>query len=168
MHGYVRAFDEAGVELPENAFVVAPATIEGGIASLRGAWEDGLRPTGVLAMSDAMAIGVLRAARELGLRVPQDLSVVGFDDIDISQHTNPPLTTVHQPIREKGEIAVRACWRRSIDLPREESGSTWRPASSSARRPGHPRPSTRRLTAAGGGSEATLTNRQEPMEEAEQ
>ena len=58
-------------------------------------------------MSDAMAIGVLRAARELGLRVPEDISVVGFDDIDISQHTNPPLTTVHQPIRRKGESAVR-------------------------------------------------------------
>ena len=58
-------------------------------------------------MSDAMAIGVIRAARELGLRVPQDLSVIGFDDIDISQHTNPPLTTVHQPIRLKGETAVR-------------------------------------------------------------
>ena len=54
-----------------------------------------------------MAIGVLRAARELGLRVPDDVSVVGFDDIDISQHTNPPLTTVHQPIRRKGETAVR-------------------------------------------------------------
>jgi len=58
-------------------------------------------------MSDAMAIGVLRAAREMGLRVPEDVSVVGFDDIDISQHTNPPLTTVHQPIRQKGESAVR-------------------------------------------------------------
>ena len=74
---------------------------------MRRAWEDGLRPTGVLAMSDAMAIGVLRAARELGLRVPEDVSVVGFDDIDICQHTNPPLTTVHQPIRRKGESAVR-------------------------------------------------------------
>jgi alanine racemase len=108
MRGYQAAFAASAVELPENAFVVAPATIEGGIAALRRAWEDGLRPTGVLAMSDAMAIGVLRAARELGLQVPRDLSVVGFDDIDISQHTNPPLTTVHQPIRRKGETAVRA------------------------------------------------------------
>ncbi len=86
---------------------MAPSTIEGGIAALRRTWEDGLRPTGVLVMSDAMAIGVLRGARELGLRVPEDLSVVGFDDIDISQHTHPPLTTVHQPIRLKGETAVR-------------------------------------------------------------
>ncbi len=105
--GYVAALAARGLALPENAVVVAPASIEGGLAALRRAWEDGLRPTGVLAMSDAIAIGVLRAARELGLRVPEDISVVGFDDIDISQHTNPPLTTVHQPIRQKGESAVR-------------------------------------------------------------
>jgi DNA-binding LacI/PurR family transcriptional regulator len=106
LRGYLAALAARGVELPENAVVVGPATIEGGIAAMRRAWEDGLRPTGVLAMSDAMAIGVLRAARELGLRVPADLSVVGFDDIDISQHTDPPLTTVYQPIRQKGESAV--------------------------------------------------------------
>ena len=112
MRGYRRALDAAGIQLEENALVVAPATIEGGIAALNRAWEDGLRPTGVLVMSDAMAIGVLRAARELGVGVPKDLSVVGFDDIDISQHTNPPLTTVHQPIRLKGETAVRVLLAR--------------------------------------------------------
>jgi len=107
MRGYQVAFRARRLALPPEAMTVGPASIEGGIAALRRAWEDGLRPSAVLAMSDAMAIGVLRAARELGLRVPEDLSVVGFDDIDISQHTNPPLTTVHQPIREKGESAVR-------------------------------------------------------------
>jgi DNA-binding LacI/PurR family transcriptional regulator len=96
-----------GVELDESAVVVAPASIEGGLVAMHRAWATGQRPTGVLVMSDAMAIGVLRAARELGLRVPEDLSVVGFDDIDVSQHVNPPLTTVHQPIRRKGESAVR-------------------------------------------------------------
>jgi alanine racemase len=105
--GYRAGFAAQGIELRAGAVVVGPATIEGGIAALRRAWELGLRPTAVLAMSDAMAIGVLRAARELGLRVPEDLSVVGFDDIDLAQHTNPPLTTVHQPIRRKGESAVR-------------------------------------------------------------
>jgi DNA-binding LacI/PurR family transcriptional regulator len=107
LKGYAAALAAHGVTLAEGAIVVGPASIEGGIAALRRAWAAGLRPTGVLAMSDAMAIGVLRAARELGLRVPEDLSVVGFDDIDIAQHTNPPLTTVHQPIRRKGESAVR-------------------------------------------------------------
>jgi alanine racemase len=107
MRGYLNALADKGLVLPPNAIVVGPASIEGGIAAMRRATEDGMRPTGVLVMSDAMALGVLRAAREMGLRVPEDLSVVGFDDIDISQHTNPPLTTVHQPIRQKGESAVR-------------------------------------------------------------
>jgi DNA-binding LacI/PurR family transcriptional regulator len=57
-------------------------------------------------MSDAMAIGVMRGLRERGLAVPGDVSVVGFDDIDLAQHLDPPLTTVHQPIRRKGEEAV--------------------------------------------------------------
>jgi DNA-binding LacI/PurR family transcriptional regulator len=107
LRGYLGALAARGVHLPPQAICVGPASIEGGIAVMRRAFEDGLRPTAVLAMSDAMAIGVLRAAREMGLRVPEDISVVGFDDIDISQHTNPPLTTVHQPIRRKGESAVR-------------------------------------------------------------
>jgi DNA-binding LacI/PurR family transcriptional regulator len=107
LRGYVAALGAEGVILGPSSVVVGPASIEGGIACMRRAWDDGLRPTGVLVMSDAMAIGVMRAAREFGLRVPEDLSVVGFDDIDVAQHTNPPLTTVHQPIRRKGESAVR-------------------------------------------------------------
>jgi DNA-binding LacI/PurR family transcriptional regulator len=58
-------------------------------------------------MSDVMAEGVMWAARELGLRVPRDLSVVGFDDLPAAAHANPPLTTVHQPVREKGSEAAR-------------------------------------------------------------
>ena len=107
LRGYRSAALAQGIELAPASLVVAPASIAGGLAAFQRAWEAGERPTGVLAMSDAMAVGVLRAAREAGLRVPEDLSVVGFDDIDLSQHTSPPLTTVHQPIRQKGESAVR-------------------------------------------------------------
>ena len=105
--GYRAALDAVGIPLPDDRIVVGPATIEGGMACLRRAWEDGLRPTAVLAMSDAMAIGAMHAARELGLAVPRDLSVVGFDDIDFARYTSPALTTVHQPVRRKGEEAVR-------------------------------------------------------------
>jgi DNA-binding LacI/PurR family transcriptional regulator len=54
-----------------------------------------------------MAIGAMRALRDLRLTIPGDVSVVGFDDIDLAPHVDPPLTTVHQPIRRKGEEAVR-------------------------------------------------------------
>ena len=87
--------------------MVGPASIDGGLAITNRAWEDGLRPTAILAMSDAMAIGAMRALRDLRLEIPGDVSVVGFDDIDLAPHVDPPLTTVHQPIRRKGEEAVR-------------------------------------------------------------
>ena len=65
-------------------------------------------PTAVLAMSDVLAAGVMRGAVEAGLRVPDDLSVVGFDDVPSAQLTDPPLTTVTQPIEQKGELTARA------------------------------------------------------------
>jgi DNA-binding LacI/PurR family transcriptional regulator len=107
LRGYREAFAAAGLEIPDHCVVVGHASIEGGIAALNRAWEDGVRPTAVLAMSDAMAIGAMRALRDMRLAVPGDVSVVGFDDIDLAPHVDPPLTTVHQPIRRKGEEAVR-------------------------------------------------------------
>jgi DNA-binding LacI/PurR family transcriptional regulator len=107
LRGYREGFARVGVELSDERVLVGPASIDGGIAILDRAWEDGLRPTAILAMSDAMAIGAMRALRDLRLDVPGDVSVVGFDDIDLSPHVDPPLTTVHQPIRRKGEEAVR-------------------------------------------------------------
>ena len=106
LRGYREAFAAVGVELTDERIVVGPASIDGGIAATTGAFADGLRPTAILAMSDAMAIGAMRALRDLGLDVPGDVSVVGFDDIDLALHVDPPLTTVHQPIRRKGEEAV--------------------------------------------------------------
>jgi alanine racemase len=105
LRGYREAFMAVGVDIPDDRVVVGPASVDGGIAATRGAWDDGLRPTAILAMSDAMAIG---AMRDLRLDIPGDVSVIGFDDIDLAPHVDPPLTTVHQPIRRKGEEAVRA------------------------------------------------------------
>ncbi len=107
LRGYRAAFEAAGASIAAELVVAGRASIEGGASALHRAWALGLRPTAVLAMSDAMAIGAMGAARELGLHVPDDLSVVGFDDIDLAAHVDPPLTTVHQPIRQKGADAVR-------------------------------------------------------------
>jgi alanine racemase len=108
LRGYREAFAAIGAEIPDERVIVGPASVDGGIAITDRAWEDGLRFTAVLAMSDAMAIGAMRALRDLRLDIPGDVSVVGFDDIDLAPHVDPPLTTVHQPIRRKGEEAVRA------------------------------------------------------------
>jgi DNA-binding LacI/PurR family transcriptional regulator len=65
------------------------------------------RPTAIVCCNDFQALSVIRAATRLGLRVPQDLSVVGFDDVELSQFVNPSLTTVRVPIAEMGRVAVR-------------------------------------------------------------
>lgn len=120
--GYRQGLELGGVRLRDERFVVGPASFDGGVATFHRIWEDGLRPTAILAMSDVMAIGVIWAAREMGLAVPEDLSVVGFDDLEMAQHSNPPLTTVHQPIRQKGEEAARLLLRMIArpDLDRPE------------------------------------------------
>jgi alanine racemase len=107
MRGYRMAIGEYNVRLRPDNVRVAPATFEGGEEAFLNAWRAGLRPTAVLSMSDAAAAGVLQAARQLGLRVPDELSVVGFDDLPLTRFTDPPLTTVHQPVRRKGEEAAR-------------------------------------------------------------
>jgi LacI family transcriptional regulator len=65
-------------------------------------------PTAVLVMSDSLASGVVRGAVEAGLRVPEDLSVIGFDGVPSAAFIDPPLTTVTQPIEEKGDMTARA------------------------------------------------------------
>jgi DNA-binding LacI/PurR family transcriptional regulator len=109
--GYRQGLELSGIRLRDDQVVVGPATFDGGVAAFRGIWEDGLRPTAILAMSDVMAIGVMWAIREAGLEVPRDISIIGFDDLDVAPHSNPPLTTVHQPVRAKGEEAARLLLR---------------------------------------------------------
>jgi DNA-binding LacI/PurR family transcriptional regulator len=81
----------------------------GALAELRSAAP---HITAVLAMTDLLAIGVMRAARAAGLRVPDDLSVVGFDDLPAARRTRPALTTVRQPLELKGTAAARALLAR--------------------------------------------------------
>ncbi|MDA5141151.1 substrate-binding domain-containing protein [Streptomyces sp. AD681] len=68
-------------------------------------------PTAVFAGNDEIAVGVVEAARARGLRVPEDLSVVGFDDTSLARTASPPLTTVRQPLREMGGAALRTALR---------------------------------------------------------
>jgi LacI family transcriptional regulator len=98
--------------------------------------------TALFAYNDISAIGSIRAFQEAGLRVPEDISVVGFDDIKIAVHNNPGLTTVRQPLEEMGEIAARAL------LNRIEEHADWVPdiaiepefvvRNSTAKAPAHP------------------------------
>jgi DNA-binding LacI/PurR family transcriptional regulator len=118
--GYRKAIDAAGA--PEPTTVVAGISVAAGVRAFESLPKGDRHPTGVLAMSDMAAIGVLNAAETAGMNVPVDLSVVGFDDIPASAWTNPPLTTVRQPIVEKGKLAAQMLIQRmsgkSVESPR--------------------------------------------------
>ena len=92
--------------------VTAGISQAAGVRAFEALGQGKRRPTAVLAMSDMTAIGVMTAAAQAGTRVPTDLSVVGFDDLPIAAWTNPALTTVRQPIVEKGRIAARLLIQR--------------------------------------------------------
>ncbi|MGB8644551.1 MAG: LacI family DNA-binding transcriptional regulator [Anaerolineae bacterium] len=113
--GYREALAQASVNLPDSFISLAPAPH--GIdmahdAALRLLNLDE-RPTAIFAASDTQALGVLKAARERGVRVPEDLAVLGFDDIDISDYIG--LTTIRQQLEESGRVAVELLLARLAD-----------------------------------------------------
>jgi LacI family repressor for deo operon, udp, cdd, tsx, nupC, and nupG len=103
------ATTRAREEGAEQDFVIMHGdfSIESGAAAAERLLARQEPPTAVFCFNDEMAFGVIEVARRQGIRVPQDLSVVGFDDIRFSAHMDPPLTTVAQPMREIGEGTVR-------------------------------------------------------------
>nr|WP_288455161.1 LacI family DNA-binding transcriptional regulator [uncultured Pseudomonas sp.] len=102
--GYRRALYEAGIEA--QAVVDCAFTSPAGHAAAQVLLAGEQRPTAIFAGNDMIALGVLRAAAERGLQVPQQLSVVGFDDIEVSRYLHPALTTVGQRIGQLGEQAA--------------------------------------------------------------
>jgi DNA-binding LacI/PurR family transcriptional regulator len=104
LSGYRCAMADAGHPVKPGWEVVGDFTVRGGLAATRLLLEADPRPTAIFAASDEMAIGTLRAARELGLRVPEDLSVIGIDDHEMASYFD--LTTVRQPVHEQGRVAA--------------------------------------------------------------
>ncbi len=103
MDAYRRHLD--GADGAEHV-VTTLFTVEGGRAAARELITSG--HTAVICGSDLMALGAVRAARDLGLRVPEDVSVVGYDDSPLIAYTDPPLTTVRQPVADMGTAAAQA------------------------------------------------------------
>lgn len=106
LHGYRDALLDNGLAFDESLVVSGNFSIPSGIAAAQLLLGLAKRPTAIFASNDEMAFGAIRAARDLGLRVPRDLSVMGFDDIRFSAYVDPPLTTVRQPGLEIGRTAM--------------------------------------------------------------
>jgi LacI family transcriptional regulator len=102
--GYELAFRERGLSIDPALMVEGDFTESGGYASMLRLIPQ--NPDAVFVASDAMALGALRALRETGKRVPEDIAVVGFDDIPSAAHMDPPLTTIRQNIQRMGQMAA--------------------------------------------------------------
>jgi LacI family transcriptional regulator len=107
LDGFRDTYAAAGVELDPRLVMEGDFTHESGRKSVQKALDAGLRFDSIFAHNDLSAGGAIQAVRETGRNVPNDVSVVGFDDIPYAQHTEPPLTTVHQPMRQMGQAAAR-------------------------------------------------------------
>lgn len=102
------SMEEIGLEVPKEYIVAGDHTMEGGMTALTRLIGLRERPTAVLCSNDMSAIGVMREAYDCGMAVPQELSVVGFDDIRLAQFTIPPLTTVQMSQKLLAEYAFKA------------------------------------------------------------
>ena len=104
---YVKAIGEAGLEPMAQTVGLSPDSYCNGFTSTEAVLRQGLKPSAIFAASDHVALGVLEQLRRARLRVPEDLSLIGFDDIPDSRSTSPPLTTVHNPFLELGRELAR-------------------------------------------------------------
>jgi DNA-binding LacI/PurR family transcriptional regulator len=115
------AMGEAGLTIQKKWIIVCDHTLKGGVAGFEKLQALSARPTAVMCSNDMTAIGVLRAAYMKGLRVPQDLSVIGLDDIDFAEFTLPPLTTIRLSRSELAHAAFEALRQQVEDPVKPES-----------------------------------------------
>jgi len=115
VEGYLKALEENDIMVDKSLMFSGEFSHRSGHQGMQHLLEQ--RPTGVFCTSDGQAVGALLAIREAGLRVPEDISVVGYDDLPVAGYTTPPLTTIRQPIYDLGH---QVC-SRLIDMVEDTS-----------------------------------------------
>ncbi len=128
LDGYRAALTAAGVQLADELLHEGDFYHESGFKSGQAMLTLAEPPSAILASSDQMALGVYEAVRQHGLRVPDDVSVLGFDDLPEVKWSSPPLTTVRQPLAEMGALAARTVLRLAagdeVESPRVDLATT--------------------------------------------
>jgi len=102
--GYVKALQDRDLPVDENLITESDFTEVGGYDAMVHLLSN--KPEAVFAASDVMAVGAIRAVRNAGMVIPDDIAIVGFDDLPVAKMTNPALTTIRQPINRLGSTAV--------------------------------------------------------------
>ncbi len=116
--GYLRALDAAGIESRTELEQLGNYVYAGGAEAMKQLFSLREPPTAVFALSDEMAIGALKMARDMKLRVPEDISIMGFDDNDVSEYVE--LTTIHQPVARFSITAVAQLMAQLAGQPPQE------------------------------------------------
>ena len=104
--GFLKAMKENHIEFDKNDLYETTVEYEGGVEVARKILQSKSDITAVVATADVMAIGMMKGFFEAGVKIPEQISIIGFDDLDISKFMTPGLTTIRQPISQKGERAV--------------------------------------------------------------
>ena len=121
--GIKESWQSHGFDIENLAIIETPYDIEGGGKAFEKLMAADLKPTVIMCGNDVLATGVISKAREMGLSIPDDVSVTGFDDIELARCVWPPLTTVHVPHRQMGREAANALIdlieKRSTNISRE-------------------------------------------------
>jgi LacI family transcriptional regulator len=113
--GHRAALRAAGLNVDASLIVRGDFRDHSGYSAAQKLLKRANPPTAIFACNDLMAIGAMAAARDAGLNIPEDLSVVGFDDIHLAGYLNPPLTTIAQPMAELGRVAAELLLERMKD-----------------------------------------------------
>lgn len=123
MVGYRQALEEFDIAFKEELVFEDQIDYESGIALARKLLSSGVKATGIIAAADILAIGAMKGLYDAGCRVPDDYSIIGFDDLEISKYLTPGLTTVKQQISLKGQRAVELLLNHIDDpnLPKQEA-----------------------------------------------
>lgn len=106
LEGYRAAMKRAGLAIPQGYEITGDFEFGGGFDAMQALLAHQQRPQAVFTGNDAMAVGAYQALYQAGLRIPQDMAVIGYDDIELARYMTPPLTTIHQPKDELGELAI--------------------------------------------------------------
>ncbi|WP_208640025.1 ribose operon transcriptional repressor RbsR [Lonsdalea britannica] len=115
LEGYRKAMDDAGLPRPSFYEVSGDFEFASGYQAMQQLLRLELPPEAVFACNDAMAVGVYRALHQAGLSIPEDVAVMGYDDIELARYLSPPLTTIQQPKDELGELAIDTLLYRMTD-----------------------------------------------------
>ncbi|HHX8584041.1 TPA: substrate-binding domain-containing protein [Vibrio diabolicus] len=117
--GYKRAMNEAGLEFNANWIIESDFECEGGYQAFMKMAQRGILPSSIFVSNDMMAMGVINAANELNIKVPEQISIIGYDDIHIAKFMSPSLTTIHQPKYRLGQAALETLVRKLDDKSTE-------------------------------------------------